>query len=290
MGEADEQVIKPQASAPAVDTSEWPLLLKNFENREFLILFFFLLTGGEGGEGITFDVERHFSTDNLQSKSAPATSRPSPTAARRCAATSSRTSARVSSTWTSRRTRRVTKSLPGSSAFSGASSVSVPIYSHKQSRGQQGLTVLLFWGGLSSVEKTGHSGTLDVCFYFLRLRVLGLALHSLPPLPLTNKKKTQPKVTGCLIVCVDRATRLVKSQQGAGKEYVCIARLHGKVAGGEPEVARALETLTGALFQRPPLISAVKRQLRIRSVSLFFFSSLSFLFFSCMHYREMINS
>lgn len=36
------------------------------------------------------------------------------------------------------------------------------------------------------VEKTGHSGTLD------------------------------PKVTGCLIVCIDRATRLVKSQQGAG--------------------------------------------------------------------------
>ena len=37
-------------------------------------------------------------------------------------------------------------------------------------------------------EKTGHSGTLD------------------------------PKVTGCLIVCIDRATRLVKAQQSAGKE------------------------------------------------------------------------
>uniref|UniRef100_A0A061SBH8 H/ACA ribonucleoprotein complex subunit 4 n=1 Tax=Tetraselmis sp. GSL018 TaxID=582737 RepID=A0A061SBH8_9CHLO len=85
-------------------------------------------------------------------------------------------------------------------------------------------------------EKTGHSGTLD------------------------------PKVTGCLIVCIDRATRLVKSQQGAGKEYVCIARLHGPVEGGGPKVARALETLTGALFQRPPLISAVKRQLRIRTI------------------------
>ncbi|GFP97248.1 h/aca ribonucleoprotein complex subunit 4 [Phtheirospermum japonicum] len=85
------------------------------------------------------------------------------------------------------------------------------------------------------VEKTGHSGTLD------------------------------PKVTGNLIVCIDRATRLVKSQQGAGKEYVCIARLHSKV----PEVAKvskALETLTGAVFQRPPLISAVKRQLRIRTI------------------------
>lgn len=86
------------------------------------------------------------------------------------------------------------------------------------------------------VEKTGHSGTLD------------------------------PKVTGNLIVCVERATRLVKSQQGAGKEYVCIARMHSAVPGGQAKVARALETLTGALFQRPPLISAVKRQLRIRTI------------------------
>lgn len=36
--------------------------------------------------------------------------------------------------------------------------------------------------------------------------------------------------------------------------------------GGTARVARGLETLTGALFQRPPLISAVKRQLRIRSI------------------------
>ncbi len=67
------------------------------------------------------------------------------------------------------------------------------------------------------VDKTGHSGTLD------------------------------PQVTGCLIVCIDRATRLVKSQQGAGgrsliyspshsiidfclgKEYVCVAKLHSAV-------------------------------------------------------------
>ncbi|KAG7017302.1 H/ACA ribonucleoprotein complex subunit 4, partial [Cucurbita argyrosperma subsp. argyrosperma] len=85
------------------------------------------------------------------------------------------------------------------------------------------------------VEKTGHSGTLD------------------------------PKVTGNLIVCIDRATRLVKSQQGAGKEYVCVARLHSSVPDVS-KVARALETLTGAVFQRPPLISAVKRQLRIRTI------------------------
>ncbi|KAH7648908.1 hypothetical protein FG379_001277 [Cryptosporidium bovis] len=84
-------------------------------------------------------------------------------------------------------------------------------------------------------EKTGHSGTLD------------------------------PKVTGCLLVCLNRATRLVKSQQSAGKEYVCIVRFHSAVSG-RSAVVRCLETLTGALFQRPPVISAVKRQLRVRSV------------------------
>ncbi|XP_047571259.1 H/ACA ribonucleoprotein complex subunit DKC1 isoform X1 [Lutra lutra] len=85
------------------------------------------------------------------------------------------------------------------------------------------------------VEKTGHSGTLD------------------------------PKVTGCLIVCIERATRLVKSQQSAGKEYVGIVRLHSAIEGGT-QLSRALETLTGALFQRPPLIAAVKRQLRVRTI------------------------
>merc|ERR1712141_481953 len=83
------------------------------------------------------------------------------------------------------------------------------------------------------VDKTGHSGTLD------------------------------PKVTGCLIVCIDRATRLVKSQQSAGKEYVCIYRLHESVE--QKRVAQEFERLKGALFQRPPLISAVKRQLRVRT-------------------------
>lgn len=76
-----------------------------------------------------------------------------------------------------------------------------------------------------------------------------------------------PKVTGCLIVCIDRATRLVKSQQGAGKEYVAVVRLHGDL-GDNPvsELRRGVELLTGALFQRPPLISAVKRQLRVRTI------------------------
>lgn len=85
------------------------------------------------------------------------------------------------------------------------------------------------------VEKTGHSGTLD------------------------------PKVTGCLIVCLNRATRLVKSQQGAGKEYVAILKLKSPFED-VVKVKNAVHFFTGALFQRPPEVSAVKRQLRIRSV------------------------
>jgi len=66
-------------------------------------------------------------------------------------------------------------------------------------------------------------------------------------------------------VCINRATRLVKSQQGAGKEYVSVFRLHNAVES-EKKVLQGLEQLTGALFQRPPLISAVKRQLRVRTI------------------------
>lgn len=42
-------------------------------------------------------------------------------------------------------------------------------------------------------------------------------------------------------------------------------RLHDAIES-EKKLAQGLETLTGALFQRPPLISAVKRQLRIRTI------------------------
>mmetsp|Transcript_48283 Transcript_48283/g.138850 ORF Transcript_48283/g.138850 Transcript_48283/m.138850 type:complete len:454 (-) Transcript_48283:146-1507(-) len=84
-------------------------------------------------------------------------------------------------------------------------------------------------------EKTGHSGTLD------------------------------PKVSGCLLVCLNRATRLVKAQQTAGKEYVCIVRFHSD-PGGAAKVQGALDSLLGAVFQRPPVISAVKRQLRVRTI------------------------
>ncbi|KAL8782869.1 MAG: hypothetical protein Q9213_005046 [Squamulea squamosa] len=169
--EDPEYTIKPQASTPAVDTSAWPLLLRNYSNL-------LVRTG-------------HFT--------------PIPVG---CTPL-----------------KRELKSF----ISSGVINLDKP--SNPSSH-----EVVAWVKRMLRIEKTGHSGTLD------------------------------PKVTGCLIVCLDRATRLVKSQQGAGKEYVCVIRLHDRLPGGEAQLARALETLTGALFQRPPLISAVKRQLRIRTI------------------------
>ncbi|KAI5151612.1 H/ACA ribonucleoprotein complex subunit 4, partial [Enteropsectra breve] len=81
-------------------------------------------------------------------------------------------------------------------------------------------------------EKTGHSGTLD------------------------------PKVTGVLGICLNRATRLTKSQQTAGKVYVCTIEFSSPTTLAKFKAA--VQKLTGHLYQRPPLMCAVKRDLRLR--------------------------
>ncbi|XVF07154.1 hypothetical protein REPUB_Repub06bG0114200 [Reevesia pubescens] len=171
VGVADQDfMIKPQSTTPSIDTSQWPILLKNYDRLNVRTGHYTPLPCGFSPLKRPLAEYIRYGILNLDKPSNPS--------------------------------------------------------SHE---------VVAWIKRILRVEKTGHSGTLD------------------------------PKVTGNLIVCIDRATRLVKSQQGAGKEYVCIARLHSKVPD-VAKVARALETLTGAVFQKPPLISAVKRQLRIRTI------------------------
>ncbi|KAJ0841117.1 putative tRNA pseudouridine(55) synthase [Helianthus annuus] len=166
----EDYLIKPQSFTPAIDTSEWPILLKNYDRLNVRTGHYTPLPSGYSPLKRPLAEYIRYGVINLDKPANPS--------------------------------------------------------SHE---------VVAWIKRILRVEKTGHSGTLD------------------------------PKVTGNLIVCIDRATRLVKSQQGAGKEYVCVARLHSAVPD-VAKVARALETLTGAVFQRPPLISAVKRQLRIRTI------------------------
>ncbi|MFP4523934.1 MAG: RNA-guided pseudouridylation complex pseudouridine synthase subunit Cbf5 [Candidatus Woesearchaeota archaeon] len=84
------------------------------------------------------------------------------------------------------------------------------------------------------LRKSGHSGTLD------------------------------PGVTGVLPVALGRGTRIVQSLLIAGKEYVCLMRLHEERS--RDQVERVLEEFTGRIRQMPPVKSAVKRQWRWRKV------------------------
>ncbi|MBN1274704.1 RNA-guided pseudouridylation complex pseudouridine synthase subunit Cbf5 [Candidatus Woesearchaeota archaeon] len=84
------------------------------------------------------------------------------------------------------------------------------------------------------IKKAGHSGTLD------------------------------PGVTGILPVALDKGTRVVQSLLTAGKEYVCLMKLHQEKT--REEVEAALKEFTGRIKQLPPVKSAVKRQWRYRNV------------------------
>lgn len=166
----DRDMIQPEKVTPKIDTSKWPLLLKNYDRLHIRTAHYTPLMNGSSPLKRNLQEYMRYGVINLDKPANPS--------------------------------------------------------SHE---------VVAWIKRILRVEKTGHSGTLD------------------------------PKVTGCLIVCIDRATRLVKAQQSAGKEYVGIVRLHAAIEN-ETKLYKAVETLTGALFQRPPLIAAVKRQLRIRTI------------------------
>ncbi|NQZ85687.1 MAG: RNA-guided pseudouridylation complex pseudouridine synthase subunit Cbf5 [Nanoarchaeales archaeon] len=83
-------------------------------------------------------------------------------------------------------------------------------------------------------SKTGHSGTLD------------------------------PKVTGTLVMGLGRATRLMEYMLKSDKVYVCLMYVHKKVS--RDDIEKALKKFTGTIMQMPPIVSAVKRQLRPRTI------------------------
>jgi H/ACA ribonucleoprotein complex subunit 4 len=72
-----------------------------------------------------------------------------------------------------------------------------------------------------------------------------------------------PKVTGVLLVLLGVATKLADTFLG-DKEYVCVMKLHREV--DEDKLKKVSEEFVGKIYQRPPLKSAVKRQIRIRTV------------------------
>ena len=73
-----------------------------------------------------------------------------------------------------------------------------------------------------------------------------------------------PKVTGVLPVALDESTKIARAFLLAGKEYVCLMRLHDDEK--KSRIEHTLKELTCEIYQRPPVKSAVKRQLRTRTI------------------------
>jgi H/ACA ribonucleoprotein complex subunit 4 len=87
---------------------------------------------------------------------------------------------------------------------------------------------------IMKLEAIGHGGTLD------------------------------PKVTGVLPVTLEESTKMVQALLYSGKEYVCVLKLHGDI--DEPAIKHVLTLFEDEIYQRPPLRSSVKRQLRTRRI------------------------
>jgi H/ACA ribonucleoprotein complex subunit 4 len=83
-------------------------------------------------------------------------------------------------------------------------------------------------------KKVGHSGTLD------------------------------PKVTGVLPVAIDEATKILQALLISGKQYVTLMKLHGDTTNSQ--IKKTLSYFQTEIYQKPPLKSAVKRQLRTRTL------------------------
>jgi tRNA pseudouridine synthase B (EC 4.2.1.70) len=84
------------------------------------------------------------------------------------------------------------------------------------------------------LNKAGHSGSLD------------------------------PIVTGVLPIMLGKATKTVAALRLSGKEYICLMTLHESVP--EKKVRKVCAQFTGSIFQMPPVISAVKRAVRVRKI------------------------
>jgi len=84
------------------------------------------------------------------------------------------------------------------------------------------------------LESAGHSGTLD------------------------------PIVTGVLPIALENGTKVLQSLLNAGKEYVCHMKIHQEASPAK--IKDVLNQFVGDIMQLPPIKSAVKRQLRKRTI------------------------
>ena len=73
-----------------------------------------------------------------------------------------------------------------------------------------------------------------------------------------------PYVSGVLPICTGKAVRLTDIVLSSDKEYVCLMKLHADRS--EERIREVMGRFVGKVYQLPPVRSAVKRQIRIRTI------------------------
>jgi len=71
-------------------------------------------------------------------------------------------------------------------------------------------------------------------------------------------------VTGVLPVALQDATKVIQALLSAGKEYVCVMKLHADVS--EERIREVLGEFKGSIYQKPPIRASVKRRVRVRKI------------------------
>ena len=79
-----------------------------------------------------------------------------------------------------------------------------------------------------------------------------------------RESRGNPKVTGVLPTALEEATKIIQALLLAGKEYICVMKLHSQVP--EDRIKAVLGEFHGTIYQRPPVRASVKRRLRIRKI------------------------
>ncbi|MDR1690973.1 MAG: RNA-guided pseudouridylation complex pseudouridine synthase subunit Cbf5 [Candidatus Methanoplasma sp.] len=74
-----------------------------------------------------------------------------------------------------------------------------------------------------------------------------------------------PYVSGVLPICLGKAVRLTDIVLSSDKEYVCLMQLHNDVP--KDRIVQVMGKFIGKIYQLPPVRSAVKRQMRIRTIN-----------------------
>lgn len=109
--------------------------------------------------------------------------------------------------------------------------------------------------GVINLDKPAGPTSHEVAAWTKKILKLGVIGHG---------GTLDPKVTGVLPITLEDSTKIVQALLYSGKEYLCVMKLHGDVA--EDHVRRVMREFEGEIFQRPPLRSSVKRQIRTRRI------------------------